>query len=73
MTSLAEDVKLSACGRHPSSFLHVDFVCLFLFFRLSVCHPSLGEFSLTTYLTCDIPLVLYFWAHWGHCAILVWG
>jgi hypothetical protein len=26
-----------------------------------------------TYLTCDIPLVLYFWAHWGHCAILVWG
>jgi hypothetical protein len=27
MTSLAEDVKLSACGRHPSFFLHVDFVC----------------------------------------------
>jgi hypothetical protein len=46
MTSLAEDVKLSACGRHPSLFLHVDFVCLFLFFRLSVCHPSLGELLL---------------------------
>jgi hypothetical protein len=41
MTSLAEDVKLSACERHPSLFsLSFDFVCLF--FRLGVCHPSLG-------------------------------
>jgi hypothetical protein len=32
VTSLAEEVKLSTCGRHPSLFfLSFDFVCLFFF------------------------------------------
>ena len=62
--SLAEDFKLSACGRQPSLFcLLFDPVCPFcsvfhVFCRSSVCHSSLGERSLTLCLTYAIPLVL---------------
>jgi hypothetical protein len=49
MTSLAEDVKLSACGRHPSLFLHVDLVC-FCFSQVECLPSKFGGASLTTYL-----------------------
>ena len=76
--SLAEDFKLSACGRQPSLFslpfylffVYFVFVSL-MFFMSSVYHTSLGERTLTLCLTCASPLVLYFWAHWGQWAILV--
>jgi hypothetical protein len=70
--SLAEDVKLSACGRHPSFFPYV-LILFVLFSRYSVCHSSLGEHSLMFCLTCSVALVLYFWAHRGQCAVLVLG
>jgi hypothetical protein len=50
--SLAEDFKLSACGRQPPHYslcyliLFVHFVFVFhVLFRSSVCHSSLGERS----------------------------
>jgi hypothetical protein len=48
VTSLAEDVKLSACGRHPSLFsLSFDFVFFFSFAFQVKCLPSKfgGAFS----------------------------
>jgi hypothetical protein len=46
MESLAEDWKLSACGRQPSSFFLIIwfyFLCFSCDFQDSVCHSSLGE------------------------------
>jgi hypothetical protein len=43
VTSLAEDVKLSTCGRHSSLFLlSFDFVICFCFFQVKCLPPKFG-------------------------------
>jgi hypothetical protein len=78
--SLAEDFKLSACGRQPSLFFlcyltsFVHFVLFLCVFQVK-CLPFKfgGAFS---YVVPDLHLpsgIVFFLSHWGQCDILVWG
>jgi hypothetical protein len=68
--SLAEDLKLSACGKQPSFTysLSFDLVCEFcfvVFTRTHVCYSSLGEHSFTSQPTCATHFGIVFLATLG--------